>query len=346
MDAFPTPMALLKREHGMDAALRIALLAGAIASLGATYKTQNFIVTAPTAEFAEQVGQAAEIYRRDLSIEWIGREMPRWSAPCPIHVTVGTMGAGGATTFNFERGEVFGWKMNIQGSEERILDSVLPHEINHTIFACYFRRPLPRWADEGAASLIEHESERMRLRKLHDQALGTRRKIPLRTLLEMKEYPSDQQQVLTLYAEGHSLAEYLIAKSSKSAYLKFLNDAHRRGWDAALKSSFGYERVEDLEAEWDKWVIAGSPMRVAPRGQELAERDGESPVVRGQSPELAVVLGQPTARPPRPASPRVAARELSRDRSRLQQPLVVRPVSARSGKAAAARQALHAKSVQ
>ena len=44
-------------------------------------------------------------------------------------------GAGGATSFVFDRGEVFGWKMNIQGSRERILDSVLPHEVTHTIFA-------------------------------------------------------------------------------------------------------------------------------------------------------------------------------------------------------------------
>lgn len=326
----------------MDAIVRLGLVAGALVSLGATYKTQNFIVTAPNAEFAEQVGQAAEIYRRDLALEWTGREMPRWSAPCPIHVTVGTMGAGGATTFNFERGEVYGWKMNIQGSEERILDSVLPHEINHTIFACYFRRPLPRWADEGAASLIEHESERMRLRKLHDQAMSTRRKIPLRKLLEMKEYPSDQQQVLTLYAEGHSLAEYLIAKSSKAAYLKFLNDAHhQRSWDKALKAHFGYARVEQLEAEWDEWVIAGSPLdRLSPDVQ-LAGRDDDDPVIRGQSPEILVVLGRPTSRPPMLSEPRIAARDASRSRERLQQPLVVRPIANSTRRTPDSRRALH-----
>lgn len=312
----------------MDALFRLSLVCGALASLGATYKTPNFVITAPTAEFAKQVGEAAEVYRRELAIEWTGREMPRWSAPCPVHVTVGMMGAGGATTFNFERGEVFGWNMNIQGSEERILDSVLPHEINHTIFACYFRRPLPRWADEGAASLIEHESERMRLRKLHDQVLGTSQKIPLRKLLEMKEYPPGQQQTLTLYAEGHSLADYLIGKTDKATYLKFLNDAHHQGWDKALKAHFGYSKVESLEKEWDKWVVAGSPAQVAPSGQQLADRNDEQPVIRGQSPEVAVNLGTPTERPPQLASEpsRAAVKPVTLSRARLQQPVAVQQI--------------------
>ena len=88
------------------------------------------------------------------------KRLPAWSKPCPIHAQVAPkLGAGGATSFVFDRGEVFGWKMNIQGSRERILDSVLPHEVTHTIFASYFRQPLPRWADEGACTTVEHRSE-------------------------------------------------------------------------------------------------------------------------------------------------------------------------------------------
>jgi hypothetical protein len=325
----------------MDALFRFSLLCGALASMGANYRTPNFIVTAPTREFAQQVGEAAEMYRRDLSLEWTGSEMPRWSAPCPIKVTVGMMGAGGATTFNFEwsaatrQNEVFGWNMNIQGSEERILDSVLPHEINHTIFACYFRRPLPRWADEGAASLIEHDSERMRLRKLHTQVMGTTKKIPLKQLMDAMQYPSDQQQVLTLYAEGHSLADYLIGRSDKATYLKFINYAHdKKSWDKALKKYFGYSSVDSLEKEWDRWVMAGSPAPPVPEGQMLAGQNangtaGEEPVVRGQSPESAVVLGHPVPRLPLYAE-RSPAKPARMTRTKLQQPVAVRTASSAS----------------
>lgn len=279
----------------MDAMLRVGLLLAVFSSLGASYRSPNFIVTAPTDELARHVGEAAEEYRKDLAVEWVGQELPRWSAPCPINVRVGNMGAGGATTFNFDRGEVFGWNMNIQGTEERILDSVLPHEISHTIFACFFRRPLPRWADEGAASLIEHDSERYRLKKLTQQVMGTTQMIPLRRLLAMTEYPQNMQQVLTLYAQGYSLADYLIQKGDKARYLKFLESAEQQGWDTALHRHFGYRKVEELEKDWKDWVLAGSPAISLPEGQQFVQTDNANRrniTVRGQSPESSSIVAQ------------------------------------------------------
>ena len=127
--------------------LTLAALAIALPAWGASYRTPNFIVRAPTPQLAREIGQAAETFRRDLAIEWLGKEMPQWTARCPITARVGrNLGAGGETSFMFDDGEVFGWRSTIQGSRERILDSVIPHEILHTILASHFRRPLPRWA--------------------------------------------------------------------------------------------------------------------------------------------------------------------------------------------------------
>lgn len=307
----------------MDAVLVAVLSAALSAAPSTTFRTANFVVTAPTAEFAEQVGQAAEVYRKELSLEWTGKVMPRWSSPCPIRVKVGYMGAGGSTTFQFDRGEVFGWNMEIQGTAERVLDSVLPHEINHTIFACHFRQPLPRWADEGAASLIEHESERLRLKKIHEQVLGKPQQIPLRDLLGMKQYPKDQQQVLTLYAQGYSLADYLIQQSSKPHYLKFLNAALQRGWGPALREFYGYEQVDQLERELDRWVVAGSPDLSAKSNTAVASNDrwkrSSTPVIRAQSPENAIVLGEPAPWPQRAAP--LAVITAARSRSALSWPV-------------------------
>ena len=50
-------------------------------------------------------------------------------------------------------------KEQITGPKERLLNSVLPHEITHTVFAHYFKQPVPRWADEGGAVLSEDEIE-------------------------------------------------------------------------------------------------------------------------------------------------------------------------------------------
>ncbi|MFG0336073.1 MAG: hypothetical protein ACF8TS_22165, partial [Maioricimonas sp. JB049] len=270
----------------------------------ARYSTRNFVVTAPTEKVAKAVAECAEYHRRELAILWTGEELDNWYRPCTIDVKVGDMGAGGATTFTFDRGEVFGWKMNAQGTLERILDSVIPHEVSHTIFACYFRRPLPRWADEGAATLVEHESERLRQTKLLNQVIRASRRIPLKQLLGMKEYPREMQQVLTLYAQGYSLASYLIQQKGdegRTVYLQFLQDADKRGWEYAIRHHYGFNSVDSLETEWLDWVMAGSPTIDLPDGQMLASADtgrrptdanrttgettaGDDLVIRSQSP--------------------------------------------------------------
>lgn len=252
--------------------------------LGAKHVTPNFEVEAPTAAIAEKVALTAERCREELAIEWLGHTLPNWFKPCHVRVRVGQLGAGGATTFSFGGGEVFGWDMTVQGSLERILDSVIPHEVSHTIFACHFRRPLPRWADEGAATIAEEDSERRRQQKLAEEVMPSKRRIPLRELLSITEYPKNMQHVLTLYAEGYLLAEFLIQKGGKPRFLVFMQDAHESGWDASLRKHYEEESVEVLESKWSQWVIAGSPSLRRPNGELLA--DAKSPsIVRSQNPE-------------------------------------------------------------
>lgn len=249
----------------MDARLaRVFLLAAAFSSVAATVRTPNFVVTASTAEIAREVAQAAEESRQRLAVEWLGHELPRWSAPCDVQVKVGQLGAGGVTTFNFVRGgdgetHVVGWKMTVQGSLERVLDSVIPHEVSHTIFACHFRKALPRWADEGAATLAEHPSEKQRQVQTLHQTMKVGRRIPLRSLVKIKEYPRDMQEVMTLYAEGYSLAECLVQLGGRQKYLTFLADADPLGWDTAIRKHYGFKSVDELEQQWSDWVLAGSP---------------------------------------------------------------------------------------
>lgn len=276
-------------------AVCLSALACSSAALGATYSTPNFVVTAPTDEIAQQCALVAEECRERVAIEWLGKTLPRWYRPCTVSVKVGQIGAGGKTEFSFDRGEVFGWRMSVQGTLERILDSVIPHEVSHTIFACHFRRPLPRWADEGAATLVEHESEQNRQRLMLKQVMNNGHRIPLKKLLAMKEYPTDMEGVLTLYAEGYSLADFLVQAGGRTRYLDFLEDAHHRGWDTAIREHYKVEGIDDLEHRWNGWIMAGSPSLAQPEGQQLAAarpndsqktfQQDEEIVVRGQSSE-------------------------------------------------------------
>lgn len=264
------------------------------AHAGAGYRTPNFVVDAPTPQLAKAIGEAAEKYREDLAKEWLGKELPRWAKPCPIKARLDP-GAGGATSFVFDRGEVFGWRMEIQGSPERILDSVLPHEITHTVFACHFRQPLPRWADEGACTTVEHRSEISKQENMLIEFLQTRRGIPFSQMFRMKEYPSD---VLPLYAQGHSLAHFLISQQGKQEFLDFIADGLKdENWERAVAQNYGYRDLAVLQDSWLDWVKSGRPqIQLASNSTQ-----GKSPiktvstpatVVRGQDPGSWQPAGQ------------------------------------------------------
>jgi hypothetical protein len=232
--------------------------APAVAS-GASARSQNFIVSASTPALAQEICESAENYRRDLAIEWLGAELPPWRQPCPIEAQVHPqLGAGGATQFSFSRqGMPFGWSMSVQGSKERVLDSVLPHEVTHTIFASHFGRPLPRWADEGACTTVEHNSEKHKQDRFLIEFLMTERGIPFNKMFAMKEYPPD---MLPLYAQGYSLARYLIMQGGKRKYVQYVGEGMQsENWPAVTRKYYGHKDLSDLQVTWLEWVRMGSP---------------------------------------------------------------------------------------
>ena len=178
------------------------------------------------------------------------------------------LGAGGATSFVFDRGEVFGWNMKIQGSRERVLDSVLPHEVTHTIFASYFRQPLPRWADEGACTTVEHRSEIAKQERMLIDFLKTGRGIPFSTMFAMKEYPPD---VMPLYSQGHSLGPMADRKRGRKAFLEFLADGMQdENWPRAVREALRLRRPVTLQNSWHDWVKQGRPQLAPSRRSRLA----------------------------------------------------------------------------
>lgn len=272
-------------------------------------KTRNFTVSAPTPQLAKEIGDAAEAWRRQLATEWLGEEMPPWSKPCPIEAKLAN-GAGGATSFVFDRGEVFGWKMNIQGSRERLLDSVLPHEVTHTIFASHFRQPLPRWADEGACTTVEHRSEIAKQERNLITYLKTGRGIPFKQMFAMKEYPSD---VMPLYAQGHSTAQWLIESRGKQAFLEFLADGmHDENWEQAVHKHYGFAGLTEMQTAWNEWVKQGRPRLspASPQGVLASNASNHSPprsqqaILRTQSPdEVTPIPVAPVAKAPVQSAP-------------------------------------------
>ena len=294
----------------MDARVfRAVVLAAALLSLGAAYRTQNFIVKAPTDQLAKEIGDAAERFRRDLSIEWLGHELPPWSRVCPIRARVAPhKGAGGATSFMFHQGRPFGWQMDIQGSRERILDSVLPHEVTHTIFATHFGQPLPRWADEGACTTVEHPTEKTKQQQMLIRFLtwrdrrGQSRGIPFNRMFAMKEYPRD---ILPLYAQGYSVARFLIARGGKRKFVEYVGDGMQSNdWTTTTYKHYGFRSLGDLQKSWLDWVGSGSPPLVAEENSLEGDSQVAAAVVPDRTKDTAIYRAQNGEGTPRGTRPR------------------------------------------
>jgi hypothetical protein len=197
----------------------------------------NFRVVTQTPHAAEYEARA-ELYYRKLAEFWTHKPFPQLASPVPITVREGRIGAGGATSFEFDRGSVTVTRMVVQGTKERLLDSAIPHEVNHVVMALITRRPIERAWDEGASSLFEHASEKAMIRKrLY------RRGPPIRRFIDAREYP-DKRHVLDFYARGAVLTEYLVREHGADKFIAFLKDSRKPS--AKLKQFYGMT-PEELE---------------------------------------------------------------------------------------------------
>jgi hypothetical protein len=251
--AFGFPRAARRIGLSIFAGLLIAVVAAP--SEAADQRTQNFIVQAPTPALAQAVAKAAEKYRHDLAIHWLGGPLAPWPRPCPIRVVAGpNLAAQGVTTYNPR--PVRDFQMEVVGTPERILDSVLPHEVTHTVLATYFGRPLPRWADEGICTTVEHAAERNKHEAKLREFLRSRRGIAMNQLFLMTEYPND---VLPMYAQGYSVCRFLIAQKGPRTFIQFLQDSmDSRSWTASVKKYYDYDSLRELQQYWLAWVDEGS----------------------------------------------------------------------------------------
>ncbi len=229
---------------------------------GASFRTGNFVVEAPTQSIARTVAEHAETERVNIARAWLGRELPAWTTPCPIRVKVTSGEAGGLTSFGFNSGRVTDQSMVVEGRLDRILASALPHEITHTVFAAYFGGPMPRWADEGASLLSEDQRERRRHDQIAVDLLARRGEVSLVRLFRIEEYPKD---LMSFYGQGYSISRFLIEIGGRPRFLRFVRDGLESGWDSATLNHYGLADVRELDRAWRSWhrvtLTAGVPDR-------------------------------------------------------------------------------------
>jgi thiol-disulfide isomerase/thioredoxin len=223
--------------------ISVACFVAGVLSVATPLPAQNF--TGPDAEVLATAEQARTASARF----WTGADLPgRWSSPCPIEVRPAEHSGGGATRFQFDRGEVSGWRMTVSGRREALLADVIPHEVDHMVRASLVRRPIPRWLDEGCAMLRESPGSRERFR----ERIGPHLVTPIdAAFLDGEEYPSDAAALDRLYVVGFSLVEFLLERGDAHKLLAFQQDPRP---PSRKLHEFYRLSPESLSAEWRAWV--------------------------------------------------------------------------------------------
>jgi hypothetical protein len=98
--------------------------------------------------------------------------------------------------------------MMLRGPLERIVETLLPHEVLHTILASHYQGAVPRWADEGAALSVEPEAEQLRLWAQAGRRLLRGPRKSLGDLFTCEQYPTDREEMVAFYAQG-AVTEFL-----------------------------------------------------------------------------------------------------------------------------------------
>jgi hypothetical protein len=108
---------------------------------------------------------------------------------------------------------------------------------------------------------MECPSEKQKHRTMLLQFLRTQRGIAFSQLFAMTDYPHD---IMPLYAEGYSLAEYLILHGGRRKYVQFLDEGLATDqWPAAVRHHYGLGDLGVLQNTWLAWVQAGFPLPAA-----------------------------------------------------------------------------------
>lgn len=235
---------------------------GVATSLSAAkFQTANFEVTAESSHLAQEIAQEAERCRTVLSRHWLDSPLTNWGFCCRIHVQSRKTEGTGWTTYKFRGETVTRADIRLQGPKDQLLEYVLPHELCHAVLVMAMGKPMPRWADEGAAMLSESESQKLRQRLLVEQLVRAGKVIPIAELLRIDEYPNDDSELHAFYAQSLTLSEFLIENGGRRRYLQFAQEGHLQGWDRSLDRHYQWKNCETLQEVWSQWVLKQAKTR-------------------------------------------------------------------------------------
>jgi hypothetical protein len=272
----------------MRVAFSAAILAAVLTShsnAAGFARNVNFMVYTPSEStrandqrFAELVVARAEKFRNEIAREWLGEELPAGAGRTVIYVEFSQVEDRGLTWARDHRDRQF-HNIWLTTSPRLAVSETLKHEIAHAVLATRYAHPnrLPSWLEEGIASRYDDEARRASREQLLRSWARTGRAANLALVLELDDLQSFDENS---YAAATSLVSFLLTRGDAQTLLRFGEDGQRRGWAAALQSSYGVESLQALQSQWMAWLASdGGELDFAPRAAHNHRGDIARPAV-------------------------------------------------------------------
>jgi hypothetical protein len=274
------------------AALLAALLSSALATPAfgqrASARSQHFLVTAPTPQLARRSPKRPKPIAATWPSNGWGTSCRRGamsvrSPSCRFTVLVG------ATSFLFDAAGPYGWAMEIQGSRERMLDSVLAAR-DHAHGLCHALRPAAA-AVGRRRSLYHGRAPRRKGQagQVPDPVPHQRARHSLQS--DVCDDGVSARHFAALFA-GLFAGPLPDSAGGKRKYVDYVGEGMRtNNWPATTRKFYGFENLSELQVTWVEWVRQGSPS--LDERPELASRT--QPPARPAT-QLASLTQQPQTR--------------------------------------------------
>ncbi|HMO18135.1 MAG TPA: hypothetical protein PKA63_11130 [Oligoflexia bacterium] len=165
-------------------------------------------------------------------------------------------------------------KVAVFGSEERMLNSTLPHEITHALMSQICKSFPPIWLNEGVACFNEEEKTRNDSIRKCFEAISKGESISLREVFNTYSYPENSADIWKYYDQSTLVSEFLIRNKGLKEFVElgidiclsksvrpYMKDSALS--EDALRKRYGYANIEKLEEDLHKWIKKGCPRIVS-----------------------------------------------------------------------------------
>lgn len=233
------------------------------------YESANFVVRSHAGRFqASEVTSRCESLRCETQTKWLGKNTEtNWQPRCEVVVHAsqasylsaagaGARGTSGCSSLQVDKGKIILRRIDLLAEDEARARSALDHELTHIVLADPFvDKPLPRWADEGIATLADHDDKQTRHQRDLNTALRDGSTFRVGELLATEEYPAPHR-FAAFYGQSASLVRFLSQRESPVSFVQFLEQSRTAGYDQALRDVYQIDGVTELERLWRSYAVA------------------------------------------------------------------------------------------